>query len=87
VKKPLIVLLWTVGIWFGTGMLIGFVCGILFFAQALFGHPVDSLAKAMSWLAMIVPCIAAIVVLVLGLRGRLPGTGRRTQREIAPGGR
>ena len=77
-KRVLLTMAWTVGAYFGSGIILGFLAGILFFCMAAVHYdprPHHTLIAVLSWG---VPALVAAAFLVLALRGRLPGTKRQT---------
>jgi hypothetical protein len=73
-KRVFSIIGWTAGAFIATAMAIGFASGILFYFLAMSGAKSDTVPRFMGWLGIIVPLIVAAIVLLIGLRGRLPGT-------------
>ena len=73
-KRVLSIIGWTAGAFIATAMAIAFASGFMFYFLALSGAKSDTVPHFMGWLGMVVPLIVAAIILLIGLRGRLPGT-------------
>jgi len=84
-KRVLMILAWTVGAYFGSGIVLAVIVGLIFgvvvaACYALHYNLHDFIAAHHAWGALskvifsVVCGLVAVVALILALRGRLPGT-------------
>jgi len=76
-KRIIFTAVWTVTLFFGSAMLLGFASGLFFAAQTSSGGQVSehtTTIVGLSW--ALVPMILGPIGLLLGLFGKLPGTRR-----------
>lgn len=77
IRKIVCCLIWTILAFFGSAVLLGFTSGTFFYWQAAIGHQDKQLDTWIGLAWAVVPQLAAVAALVLGLLGILPGTGLR----------
>ena len=73
-KRVFSIIGWTAGAFIAAALALGFASGTLFYFLAMSGGQSDAVPHFMGWLGVVVPPIVAAIVLLIGLRGRLPGT-------------
>jgi len=73
-KRVLMTMAWTVGAYFGSVVVLGFLSGVVFFGLAMFHYDPSVHKGAISAIINFAPAAVAVASLMLALRRRLPGT-------------
>jgi len=76
-QRMVIALLWAVVALVGSQMVMGFACGVIFFALALAypsGVITDRIGRGIGHGILLISAGVAIATIVLGVKGKLPGT-------------
>jgi hypothetical protein len=82
VRRVAFVILWTVGVLFGTCFLVGVVSGVWLMILVYAGkHPTSEVAYRLNDQLLWVPLVTMPVAFILGVFGLLPGTRRRKSSQ------